>query len=189
MADSDGLRRRGAPTASANTDAADGMRQVDTDYRSSESDGDGKGESKGDRNDRNEGGDGDAMYCLGVWYGHGIKGLAKNLVQARAWYERSAAARDPRGMGSFGEFLLIGFGGSKETSLGLVNVTDAAHLGSEVGAYGLGKAFFKGTSGLSKDPARARYWLKKIADGECAHKHLNNKAKATAAEWLRALDD
>ena len=31
---------------------------------------------------------------------------------------------------------------------------------------GLGKAFFKGTSGLSKDPARARYWLKKIADGE-----------------------
>ena len=68
-------------------------------------------------------------------------------------------------------------------------VTQAAELGSDIGAYRLGKAFFKGTWGLSKDPARARYWLKKIADGECAHKHLNNKAKATAAEWLRALDD
>ena len=52
----------------------------------------------------------------------------------------------------------------------------------------LGEAFFKGTSGLPKDPARARYWLKKVVDGECAYKHLNNKAKADAAEWLRALD-
>ena len=70
-----------------------------------------------------------------------------------------------------------------------MNVTEAAGLGSDVGAYRLGRAFFEGSHGLPKDPVRARYWLKKIADGECAHKHLNNKAKATAAEWLRALDD
>ena len=84
---------------------------------------------------------------------------------------------------------LHGVGGSTDTSLGLVVITEAATKGSDYAAWVLGKAFFKGTSGLSKDPARARYWLKKIADGECAHKHLNNKAKATAAEWLRALDD
>ena len=129
------------------------------------------------------------MYVLGVWHEFGTNGLAIDKAQARAWYERSAAARDPKGMASFGEYLLLGIGGSVETSLGLVMVTQAAELGSDIGAYRLGKAFFKGTWGLSKDPARARYWLKKIADGECAHKHLNNKAKATAAEWLRALDD
>ena len=53
----------------------------------------------------------------------------------------------------------------------------------------LGWAFFKGGHGLSKDPVRARYWLKKVVDGECEIKHLNNKTKADAAEWLRALDD
>ena len=136
-----------------------------------------------------EGGDGDAMYCLGVWYEFGMNGLAKDNVQARAWYERSAAAGDARGIAAFGECLLRGIGGSTDTSLRLVLVTEAATKGSDYAAWLLGEAFFKGTSGLSKDPARARYWLKKIADGECAHKHLNNKAKATAAEWLRALGE
>ena len=34
---------------------------------------------------------------------------------------------------------------------------------------------------------RARFWLKKVVEGECAHKYLGDKAKADAAEWLRAL--
>ena len=109
-------------------------------------------------------------------------------MQARAWYERSAAARDPKGMGSFGEFLLLGLGGPQDKTLGLVTVTEAAGLGSEVGAYRLGKAFFKGTWGLPKDPARARFWLRKVADDECAHKHLSDSAIADAAKWLRELD-
>ena len=138
---------------------------------------------------KTEGGDGDAMYVLGVWYEYGKNGLAIDKAQARAWYERSAAAGDIRGIAAIGECVLHGIGGSTDTSLGLVVITEAATKGSDYAAWVLGKAFFKGTSGLSKDPARARYWLKKIADGECAHKHLNNKAKATAAEWLRALDD
>ena len=69
-----------------------------------------------------------------------------------------------------------------------MNVTEAAHLGSELGAYLLGEAFFKGTSGLPKDPVRARYWLKKVVDRECEHKHLSSKARADAAGWLRDLD-
>ena len=62
-------------------------------------------------------------------------------------------------------------------------------MGSDVGAYFLGEAFFKGTSGLPKDPARARYWLKKLVDGECKIKHLSDSAIAKAAEWLRELDE
>ena len=70
-----------------------------------------------------------------------------------------------------------------------MNVTEAAGLGSDVGAYRLGRAFFEGSHGLPKDPVRARYWLKKVADGECEVKSLNDSAKAEAAEWLRELDE
>ena len=134
-------------------------------------------------------GDGEAMWELGRWYQFGSNGLAEDMAQARAWYERSATARDPKGMGSFGAYLLLGIGGSKETSLGLVNVTEAAHLGSELGAYLLGEAFFKGTSGLPKDPVRARYWLKKVVDRECELRAQEGyEDRADAARWLHELD-
>ena len=135
-----------------------------------------------------EAGDGDAMWLLGDWYQLGMNGLAVDEAQARAWYERSAAARDPRGLAYFAECLLCGIGGPKDNVLGLVNVTEAAHLGSNMGACTLGEVFFKGLCGLPKDPARARYWLKKVVDGECAHKHLLSADIAKAAAMLRELD-
>ena len=67
-------------------------------------------------------------------------------------------------------------------------MTQAAELGSEYGAYLLGKAFMTGFWGLPKDPARARFWLRKVADDECAHKQLTDLARADAVECLRALD-
>ena len=67
-------------------------------------------------------------------------------------------------------------------------MTQAAELGADVGAYFLGYAFFRGAYGLPKDSVRARYWLKKVADGECAHKHLHQKNIEEAVEWLRELD-
>ena len=135
-----------------------------------------------------EGGDGYAMYCLGVWYEKGEYGLAVDKAQARSWYERSAAARDPKGIAAFGNCLLLGIGGPEDHVFGIMNVTEAAGLGSDLSAYRLGWAFFEGGHGLSKDPVRARYWLKKIADGECEHKHLQQKNITEAAEWLRELD-
>ena len=111
------------------------------------------------------------------------------MAKARAWYERSAAARHPPGMANFGQCLLSGIGGPQNYALGLVNVTEAAGLGSEVGAFLLGEAFFKGGFGLPKDPARARYWLKKVVEGECEYKHLTDPAIAEAANWLRELDE
>ena len=134
-----------------------------------------------------ESGDGEAMWQLGAWYSHGTNGLVKDSAQARAWYERSAATRDPMGLSCFGSCLLRGAGGPQNTSLGLVYITDGAHLGSNLGAYTLGKAFFHGKYGLPADSVQARFWLKKAVDKECKQKHLSREAIADAEKWLRDL--
>ena len=105
------------------------------------------------------------MYSLGVWYELGRNGLAKDDAQARAWYERGAAARDASSLAKMGERQVLGVDGPKNIALGIMNVTDAAHLGSDLGALLLGEWMFYGRHGLPKDPARARFWLKKVVDG------------------------
>ena len=67
-----------------------------------------------------------------------------------------------------------------------MNATRAAELGSDVGAYFLGFAVFKGGYGLPKDPARSRYWLKKVVDGECEFKHVQAECISKAAGMLAA---
>ena len=136
---------------------------------------------------RAEGGDGYAMYLLGKWYQLGMNGLAVDKAQARAWYERSAAARDPRGLATFGCFLLDGIGGPQDNVFGIMNLAQAAELGSDYGAYILGHAFFSG-DGLPKDPVRARYWLKKAVDGECEFKLLFHDDRSAAEQMLEALE-
>ena len=135
-----------------------------------------------------EAGDTEAMYRLGGWYQFGVNGLAIDEAQARAWYERSAAARDPKGLAEFGFYLLNGIGGPQDNALGLVNVTEAAHLGSDLGALLLGESFFNGMCGLPEDPVRARYWLKKAVDGECEFKHLSHDDRLGAEEIVEALE-
>ena len=89
-------------------------------------------------------------------------------------------------MANFGQCLLRGIGGPQDISFGLVNMTEAAHLGSNMGACTLGEVFFKGLCGLPKDPARARYWLKKVVDGECEFKHVQAESISNAAGMLAA---
>ena len=67
-------------------------------------------------------------------------------------------------------------------------MSQAAALGSDSAAYLLGSAFFLGKHGLPKDPVRARYWLKKVVDGECTHEHLSDEGLANAAQCLRELE-
>ena len=134
-----------------------------------------------------EGGDGEAMQWMGVSYTYG-QSVAKDDAQARAWFERSAAARNPKGLASFSHCLLSGIGGPQDISFGLVNLTEAAGLGSDFGAYLLGWVFFNGAYGLPKDPVRARYWLKKLVDGECEFKHLCPTHIPLATRMLAAMD-
>ena len=67
-------------------------------------------------------------------------------------------------------------------------MTEAAGLGSDLGAYRLGWAFFEGGHGLPKDPVRARYWLKKVVDGECEVKHICPTCMPNVTRMLAALD-
>ena len=108
-------------------------------------------------------------------------------MQARAWYERSAATRHPKGMAAFGQCLLEAIGGPQDNVFGVMNLTQAAELGSDYGAYILGHAFFSG-DGLPKDPVRARYWLKKAVDGECEFKLLFHDDRSAAEQMLEALE-
>ena len=132
-----------------------------------------------------EGGNGEAMYELGMWYKYGENGLAKDAAKAREWFERSAAARDPKGMAAFGECLLrpryMSLNG-----LALVTVSQAAELGSDLAACLLGKGFKEGLWGLPMDHVRARFWIKKVVDGEC--KYIHDIELIDAAAMLRELD-
>ena len=135
-----------------------------------------------------EGGDGDAMYWLGVSYEHGRNGVAKDTAKARAWYSCGADIRHPYCLAKLGEFLLLGIRSPVNNVLGIMNLTEAAHMGTDFAAYMLGEAFFKGEYGLPKDPARARFWLKKVTDGECKGK-IYPSGPAVAAGYLRLLED
>ena len=128
------------------------------------------------------------MYRLGVWYELGRNGLAKDDAQARAWYERGAAARDASSLAKMGERQVLGVNVPENRALGIMNATEAAHLGSDLGAKLLGEWLFAGHHGLPKDPIRARFWLKKVVDGDCKPKILMDVEIANAARMLRELD-
>ena len=89
-----------------------------------------------------------------------------------SFFERSAAARDPKGMAAFGDALLCGWGGPQNTALGLVMASQAAELGSDLGAYILGQAFFKGQWGLAKESAvNQRHGIALSGQFCCSVKH------------------
>ena len=61
-------------------------------------------------------------------------------------------------------------------------------LGSDLAAIRLGESFLRGDDGLPKDPARARYWLKKAADSECEISQIADAGKAHVAKLLEELE-
>jgi hypothetical protein len=113
-----------------------------------------------------------AMYKLGWSHAGGSLGLPKSQEQARACYKRGADLHDVKCMAQYGESLMKGFGGEPIPTLGIVYTTRAAEGGSDLAAYQLGMAFWKGKHGLPQDTAHAKYWLGKVADGSCPVKTL-----------------
>lgn len=111
-----------------------------------------------------EGGDGNAMYHLGVSYDSGKYGLPKDRKQSREWYKRGAELENVRCMGAYGEKLLKGhsrhlYGGNP---LGIFYTTRAADKGCCLSYLQLGRGFAWGTYGLPMNAAQARVWLTKV---------------------------
>mmetsp|Transcript_14067 Transcript_14067/g.41924 ORF Transcript_14067/g.41924 Transcript_14067/m.41924 type:complete len:279 (+) Transcript_14067:286-1122(+) len=136
-----------------------------------------------------EKGDKDAMYQLGSGYDGGLRGLAVNKAEARKWFERGAKARDPRGMGAFGECLVLGIGGPAIPALGLVWASQAAALGSQGGAMLLGAAFLRGKWGVPTDKEQAKFWLRKLVNEACVFDNeVTGASLELAAKWLEEAE-
>ena len=134
-----------------------------------------------------EKGDSTAIYNIGVCYDQGRHGVKRDAAQARKWYERGANARHVNLMARYGQCLLCGVGGPSVTALGLVWLSQAAALGSDLGAMLLGN-FLLGQGGLPRDKEQAKFWLRKVVNRECIHTNLTEKSLEMAARWLRAAE-
>ena len=64
--------------------------------------------------ERAEGGDGYAMYSLGVWYEQGKFDLEEDNAEAYRWYKKSADAGHVMGIAAVGFSLMIGLGVEKD---------------------------------------------------------------------------
>ena len=62
-------------------------------------------------------------------------------------------------------------GTTKEVSTGLIELGQAAALGSEVACYALAKAYHLGIYGLEKDSSKVQHWVAKArrarGNGKC----------------------
>ena len=126
------------------------------------------------------------FYDLGILNEYGLKGLSKDTTLAAQWYKLSSDLHHPKGMASYGRFLLDGRGSvTKNVVHGSVLMSRAACEGSEVACYYLGLCYLRGRHGFPKDIEHTRYYWKKVADGSCKYKHLNAPNRDVAKKWIR----
>lgn len=134
-------------------------------------------------------GDAEAMHDLASYYAAGEMGLGKNLTKARRLHARACEHGYTTSMTMYSTYLLRGFGGHKNTSLGLVLLSRAESLGSQAAGYILGNALAKGHYELSVSPRESIKMLQKVYNGEYSHCDLKpiymEKVKAT----MKLLED
>jgi TPR repeat protein len=130
-----------------------------------------------------EAGDGVAMYDLGLWYGHGLKGLAKDLAKAFEWHKKSHEAGDASGTGCLGACYLHGDGVPKCFARANTLLTEAAGRGSKYACFSVGLVYSKGLWGFPKDEKMARRYYSMVASA--AIEDCSDDAKERAATWLR----
>ena len=135
-----------------------------------------------------EGGDGDAMYSLGVWYEEGYFDLEEDDAEAYRWYKKSADAGNVMGIAAVGFSLLIGLGVEKDQTEGLIMTASAAANGSNFACYHLGRIYYFGVSGSKVNYAKAKFWLEKALADDCEYEQLNDGFKERAQRWITACN-
>jgi TPR repeat protein len=129
-----------------------------------------------------EGGDGWAMYTMGVLLMYGKWGVRKDRAEAFRWCQRSADAGCEDGVALLGHCYMQGHGVGKNNSLGLTYVTEGATRGAQYGCYRLGCYFAKALHGLPKDDKQATKWYRKMQ--ACTNVTVSASCKEEAAAWL-----
>ena len=130
-----------------------------------------------------EAGEGAAMYNLGLWYEHGLKGLAKDVAKAFEWFKKSHEAGNVCGTCALGSCYLYGAGVPKCFARGATLLGEAAWRGSKNACYNLGRAYAKGCLGFPKDEKMARRYYSMVASASIENCADANKEEA--ATWLR----
>jgi TPR repeat protein len=131
-----------------------------------------------------EAGDGVFMWILGVWYEHGLRGLAKDLAKAFEWYKKSHEAGYASGTYGLGWCYLVGAKVPKCLARGAMLMGEAAGRGSKVACCNLGRAYADGLWGFPKDETMARRYYSMVASASLDD--CSNTEKEEAATWLRA---
>ena len=140
-----------------------------------------------------EAGEASAMCCLSDCYGHGVHGLTRDLLLKKHWAQRAADLEDPRGLALLGMWYL-NHCNSAEWTAGLIKLTQAAMLGSELACYQLARhhneAVHKRSLSLEaqysrNDTAQAAYWLEKMK-GAPIKSGCTDTMRASAAEMVAA---
>ena len=108
------------------------------------------------------GGDGRAMYNLGVMYFTG-KGAQIDQSTAAKWFGQAANAGHAGGMVNYGLMLLNGYGVPQDQALGVSWLRRAAQAGLPSAMGLVGQLYLQG-QGVAKDPAQGAAWLQKAVD-------------------------
>jgi uncharacterized protein len=110
-------------------------------------------------------GDPQAAYELGAMLLQGANGVDKDLVAAKAQFERAAAKNNSGALYNLGVMALAGPDGkTPDYAKAAQDFLRAANAGEDNAAYSYGVMLREG-KGLPQDMAEAAHWLKRAADG------------------------
>ncbi|MBF0626738.1 MAG: sel1 repeat family protein [Magnetococcales bacterium] len=110
-----------------------------------------------------EAGNAKAQHNLGAMYLKGL-GVARNPVQAAAWFRKAAEQGETLSQHNLGTLCLQGIGVAKDPVAAYEWFRRAALLGDARSAQCLGALYFEGL-GTQRDPARALIWLSRAESG------------------------
>ena len=144
-----------------------------------------------------EAGDPRAQRALGLAL-HVGRGVAKDLIEAVSWYERSATS-DPVAKVMLGICHESGLGVDEDPKLAAALYREAAELGNAKGQCYLARCLGHGI-GVAQDPVQAVHWLRLAAEQSESWAQVQlawqlqvgegaAKDEAAAGAWLRRASD
>ena len=128
-----------------------------------------------------------AMTMLAYLYREG-EGVKKDMAAAFQWAKRAADLDDAKCLTMVAVCHLFGKGTTMDEQSGLVEIGQAAALGSEHACMVLANAYHLGRHGLKKDSAKVAYWaakMRRAADNGIHSTGEENRARI--AEIVAAL--